>query len=67
MYREPGGLVQYSPDEGVSQYFRRHIARMLGRPDDWDYALFPQWENIRATLDAFPRSSVPPLPLTEPA
>lgn len=67
MYREPGGLVQYSPDEGVSQYFRRHIARMLGRPDDWDYALFPQWENIRATLDAFPRSPVQPHSLTEPA
>lgn len=67
MYREPGGLVQYSPDAGVSQYFRRHIARMLGRPDDWDYALFPQWENIRATQDVFPWSPVRPLPLTEPS
>ena len=67
MYREPGGLVQYSPDAGVSQYFRRHVARMLGRPDDWDYAVFPQWENVRATQDAFPHSAGRSLPLTEPA
>ena len=67
MYREPGGLVQYSPDAGVSQYFRRHIAWMLGRSDEWDYALFPQWEHIRATQDSFPSSSVRPLPFTEPA
>src|SRR4051794_24043417 len=63
MYREPGGMVQYSPDAGVSQYFRRHIARMLGHPDDGDYALFPQWANVRATQDSFPRSPVRPLPL----
>jgi hypothetical protein len=67
MYREPGGLVQYSSDVGVSQYFRRHIARMLGCPDDWDYALFPQWENIRATQETFPCSPVRSQPLTEPA
>jgi diadenosine tetraphosphate (Ap4A) HIT family hydrolase len=53
MFREPGGVVHYSPDAGLSQYFRRHIARMLGRPDEWDYALYPQWENIRATQDDF--------------
>ncbi|GIF01643.1 HIT domain-containing protein [Paractinoplanes rishiriensis] len=67
MYREPGGLVQYASDAGISQYFRRHIARVLGRPDEWDYALFPQWDNVRATQDAFPRSPHQPLPLTEPA
>ncbi|MBU2665981.1 hypothetical protein KOI35_20935 [Actinoplanes bogorensis] len=67
MYREPGGLVQYSPDAAVSQYFRRHIARMLGRPDEWDYALFPQWQNVRATQDDFWRTPAQPLPLNEPA
>ena len=67
MYREPGGLVQYSPDAGISQYFRRHIARMLGRPDEWDYALFPQWDNVRATQDTFPSPPVRSLPLPEPA
>jgi diadenosine tetraphosphate (Ap4A) HIT family hydrolase len=67
MYREPGGSVQYSPDAGISQYFRRHIARALGRPDDWDYALFPHWENIRATQAAFSPALTPPLPRIEPA
>jgi hypothetical protein len=66
MYREPGGPVQYSPDAGISQYFRRHIARMLGRPDDWDYALFPHWDNIRTTQNDFSATG-PPVPLTEPA
>lgn len=67
MYREPGGLVQYSPDAGISQYFRRHIARMIGRPDEWDYALFPQWDNVRITQGGFPPSPVRSLPLAEPA
>ncbi|MDY7089691.1 MAG: HIT domain-containing protein, partial [Actinomycetota bacterium] len=67
MYREPGGPVQYSPDAGRSQYFRRHIARMLGRPDEWDYALFPHWENVRATHDRFSQPLVRSLPLNESA
>jgi diadenosine tetraphosphate (Ap4A) HIT family hydrolase len=67
MYREPGGLVQYSSDAGVSQFFRRHIARMLGRPDDWDYALFPQRENIQATQDTFRAHQSDLSPLPEPA
>jgi diadenosine tetraphosphate (Ap4A) HIT family hydrolase len=51
MYREPGGPVCYSRDLGVSQYFRRHIASVRGVPDDWDYALFPHFDNIRTTID----------------
>lgn len=51
MFREPGGPVCYAPDLGVSQYFRRHIARVLDCPDEWDYALFPRWDNVRVTQD----------------
>jgi len=53
MYREPGGVVCCAPDAGVSQFFRRHIAATLGCPDEWDYAVFPRWDNLRATQDAF--------------
>ena len=49
MYQEPGGPVCYARDVGVSQYFRRQIARVLGVAEDWDYALFPHWENVRTT------------------
>lgn len=65
MYREPGGLVCYGRDLGVSQYFRRHIATMLGSPDAWDYALFPHMENIRTTIDDLAGvPSVDPVPST---
>jgi diadenosine tetraphosphate (Ap4A) HIT family hydrolase len=49
LHQEPGARVCLAADVGVSQYFRRHIAEVVGEPDDWDYALFPRWENIRAT------------------
>lgn len=52
MYREPGGPVCCSADIGVPQYFRRHIAAALGCYDEWDYALFPRWETVRATQEA---------------
>jgi hypothetical protein len=52
MYREPDGVLCYSGDVGVSQYFRRYIAGALGRPDEWDYAVFPEWENVRMTQEA---------------
>jgi len=35
-----------------SQYFRRHMAAHIGRPDDWDGPMFPGTDNIRRTLDA---------------
>ncbi|SNT33148.1 hypothetical protein SAMN05421812_104541 [Asanoa hainanensis] len=59
MYREPDGMVCYAPDAGISQFFRRHIAKMLGRPDEWDYALFPDWANLRATQEALGSGSAP--------
>ncbi len=59
MYREPDGMVCYAPDAGISQFFRRHIAKMLGRPEEWDYALFPDWANLRATQDVLRPASAP--------
>ncbi|GGM05263.1 hypothetical protein GCM10007977_002980 [Dactylosporangium sucinum] len=50
MYREPDGPVCYAEDLGVSQYFRRHIAATLGAADDWDYAVFPHWDNMRLSI-----------------
>lgn len=67
MYREPGGLIHYAPDAGISQYFRRHIARVLGQPDEWDYALFPRWPNVRLTLERLSESAVPDIPAAEDA
>jgi diadenosine tetraphosphate (Ap4A) HIT family hydrolase len=45
--------IRAMPDIGVSQYFRRVIAKQLGRPSEWDYAVFPRWENVRATIALF--------------
>jgi diadenosine tetraphosphate (Ap4A) HIT family hydrolase len=59
MYREPGGLVSRCSDVGVSQYFRRHIAAVRGYPDEWDYALFPRWEHVRATQEALTSVNMP--------
>jgi diadenosine tetraphosphate (Ap4A) HIT family hydrolase len=50
MYQEADGPVQYAADLGLSQFFRRHIATVLGAADDWDYAVFPNWDNIRQTV-----------------
>jgi len=49
MYRESGQSAHYARDVGVSQFFRRHIAKVIGRPNEWDYAVYPQWENIEQT------------------
>jgi diadenosine tetraphosphate (Ap4A) HIT family hydrolase len=49
MYQEPGGSVHYAADPGISQYFRRRIAAVLGEADAWDYAVEPRWDNVRAT------------------
>jgi diadenosine tetraphosphate (Ap4A) HIT family hydrolase len=48
--QEPMARPIYSPDPGVSQFFRRHIARTLGIADAWDYLLFPRMENVSETI-----------------
>ena len=49
LYQEPDGAAFLAPDPGVSQFFRRRIAHVLGRPHEWDYAVCPGWENVRMT------------------
>ncbi len=43
--------------EGVedvgSQFFRRVIAGLVGRPDSWNYRTHPYTENVEKTLEAF--------------
>jgi diadenosine tetraphosphate (Ap4A) HIT family hydrolase len=53
----PDSSVSCSSDLGIGQYFRRVIARDLGIYDRWDYALFPQLENIQATYAALDDSA----------
>jgi diadenosine tetraphosphate (Ap4A) HIT family hydrolase len=52
---EPGRRESYSADPGVSQYFRRKIADRMGHPDEWDYLVFPHWENVRRTIQTLSR------------
>lgn len=51
--QEPAADPVYASDPGISQFFRRQIAGQLGEPDDWDYLLFPRWENVRETIARF--------------
>ncbi|MDO9426800.1 MAG: hypothetical protein Q7T93_08185 [Methylobacterium sp.] len=42
-----------------SQYLRRVIADLVGRPNDWDYKNYPHIENIEQTLSALQRTTEP--------
>jgi hypothetical protein len=37
----------------LSQYIRRILVEQLGRPDEWDWAVFPGIEHMRATIGRF--------------
>jgi diadenosine tetraphosphate (Ap4A) HIT family hydrolase len=37
----------------LSQYVRRILVAQLGRPDEWDWAVFPGIDHIRATIERF--------------
>lgn len=50
MLQAHGDLVRIWPDPGVSQFFRRRLAPMFGRPDEWDYAAFPRIELLSETM-----------------
>ncbi len=39
----------------VSQYFRRQLAAQLGKGEEWDWVLYPQADNVRATIERYPR------------
>jgi diadenosine tetraphosphate (Ap4A) HIT family hydrolase len=47
---EPMMHPVYGHDPGMSQFFRRKIATMLGIADEWDYLLFPRLENVSQTI-----------------
>jgi ATP adenylyltransferase len=38
------------PEEKQSQFFRRVIARAIGRPDEWDFRPNPFYENVAVTI-----------------
>lgn len=42
-YAQPDG-------PGQSQFFRRTVARLVGRPDEWDYRLHPHLDNVALTV-----------------
>ena len=52
--REPGDLGPYvcSPAPKVRQFLRRAIASELGRPDEFDYATYPELSIVQETLNS---------------
>lgn len=57
MVQESGSACLVTNDQNQSQYFRRHIAKRLNRPDEWDYAACPNYDNVRKTISAFRESN----------
>src|SRR5271170_4110402 len=53
MLQDPAGPILSFDDKPTSQFFRRIVARRLGIPDYWDYAMFPFAENVRRTYRDF--------------
>lgn len=53
MLQDPRGPVIVTDDVGVPQFFRRAIAKRLGMPEKWDFALYPFFDNIRSTYREF--------------
>jgi hypothetical protein len=52
LYEDQRGHIYMGNGENVpSQFIRRIIANELGIPDQWDYAVFPKYELIEATID----------------
>ncbi len=48
-----GEMFCSHPKKVPSQYFRQVIAREIGRPNDWDWAVFPEYETIEITQSKF--------------
>jgi len=55
LFGQPGGPCWVATDLGVSQYFRRHIARVLDLDEEWDYAAAPRYDVVRSTVDLVQR------------
>lgn len=48
---QEGQMYACSVEEVPSQYIRRIMAREMGKPNEWDYALFPNYDLIDATIN----------------
>lgn len=46
-------IMSTDVESAGSQFFRRAIAHLVGRPDEWNYRQHFHLENIRQTLDMF--------------
>jgi diadenosine tetraphosphate (Ap4A) HIT family hydrolase len=53
LLRAPVGTFIGIPRIQTSQFFRRHIARAAGLPDQWDYNRWPHYKNVRRTYERF--------------
>lgn len=49
-------VVRVSPDTGVSQCLRRKIFEQLGKPDSWDYTVFPRFDLVALTINEWSTS-----------
>lgn len=52
-----GTVCIVGPDPGVPQYFRRQVADFIGRPEEWDYAAYPNYALVKQTIDDAMRRS----------
>lgn len=57
MFAEPGDQVVVGRDVGQPQFLRQKIFATLGRPEAWDYALFPNEEAVAKTIELFTAKS----------
>jgi diadenosine tetraphosphate (Ap4A) HIT family hydrolase len=55
----PLGKLRVGPDPRESQYMRRHVLRNTERRDEWDYAVFPRWEDVKSTISCYLKYSEP--------
>lgn len=57
--REGGQMWVCDAPRALSQYVRRVITAQLGRPDEWDWLVFPGTGHMRATVAQLHRSRWP--------
>jgi len=53
MHTNPDGSVTATRDVGRPQHFRRLIFETIGRPEEWDYAVFPREDITEGTIALF--------------
>jgi diadenosine tetraphosphate (Ap4A) HIT family hydrolase len=53
LYLETPSGAHVAPEVPNRQFLRRHLAKQVGRSDEWDYATFPHFANVRETIRMF--------------